>query len=268
MNQPTWSELSVEELLARAREEEKGALEELLRRSQSKLEKWAEQHVSSEAPGGNRPSDVVQVSALRAFKKFSTFKGTSEGELWAWLKRVLLSQAAQMAREALSQKRDDSGNISLDTEEAEGIPAPQRSPSQFTSQQEGTRQVLTAFARLPDDQREALRLFHLEELPVAEVARLMGRSEASVSSLMQRGLKTARALMAGNTSTPPEVSPEQAAVWNAVDMALLAYFRRRSAGESLDPNAFSAEYPSCAEELRGILHWLEMLRASKPSDED
>lgn len=268
MSQPTWSELSVEELLVRARAEEKGALEELLRRSQPKLATWASQHVPAEAPGGNHPSDIAQVSALRAFEKFSTFKGNSEGELWAWLKRVLLSRAAQLAREALSQKRDDSGNISLDAEEAEGLPAPQRSPSQFTSHQEGTRQVLAAFARLPEDQREALRLFHLEEFPVAEVARLMGRSEASVSSLLQRGLKTARAWMAGSTSSLPEDSPGQAAVWNAVDAALLVYFRRRSAGEHLDPDAFAVEYPRCAEKLRGILHWLEMLRASKPPDDD
>jgi RNA polymerase sigma-70 factor (ECF subfamily) len=207
------------------------------------------------------------VSALRAFEKFSTFKGSSEGEWFAWLKRVVFSQSTRLAREALSQKRDDSGNLSLDTDEAEGTPAPQHSPSQVTFNQEEWRQLLRNFYLLPEDQREALSLFHLEDLSVAEIAKLMKRSETSVGSLMQRGVRTLKERMASDMSPASKDSPESAAVRNAADAALLIYFRRRGAGENLDVNAFAAEHPTCAEELRGLLHWLERLRALKPPED-
>ncbi|AKJ02440.1 RNA polymerase ECF family sigma subunit [Archangium gephyra] len=267
MSQPKWPELSIEELLTRARAEEKGALEELFRRGKPRLEKWASRQNRPEAPGGNRPSDIVQTSAKRAFEKFSTFKGNSEGEWITWLKSIVLSQSAQLAREALSQKRNDSGNVSLDTEEVEELPAPQHSPSQVTSHQEEWRQLLTHFFHLPEDQNKALSLFHLNELSVAEIAAHLGRSEASVASLMQRGVRTLKERMAGATSGASEDSPEAAAARNAADAALLIYFRRRAAGETLDLNAFASAYPACAEELRGMLHWLEQLRALKPPED-
>ncbi len=264
MGEPDWSELSIEELIVRARAGEKEALEELFRRCEPQLARWASRQVPQEAPGGNRPSDIAQVSALRAFEKFPTFTGGSKGELLAWLKRVVLSQAAQLAREARSQKRDGSANVTLDTEEAQEAPAPQHSPSQLTSHQEEARHLLTRFYYLPEDQREALSLFHLKDLSVAEIAALMGKSKDAVASLMQRGLKTLKQQMAEALGTTSGDAPESAAVRNAADAALLAYFRRREAGEVLDPNAFAAEYPDCAEELRGLLHWIERLRAIRP----
>ncbi len=267
MSQPEWPALSVEELLARARAGEQGALEELFRRSQPQLSRWASQYTGADAPGGTRPSDVVQVSALRAFEKFQAFQGSSEGQWFAWLKRVVFSQAAQLAREALSQKRDDSGNLSLDTQEAEGTPASQPSPSHISASQEEWRQVLAAFFQLTEGQREALSLFHLKGYPAAEVARRMGKSEAAVNSLVQRGAQALAERMAQVRSAEPGDSPEAVAVRNAADAALLVYFRRREAGDIPDPDTFAAEYPLCTEELRRMLHWLERLRALAPPED-
>ena len=266
MSQRPGSAGSVEELLVRARAGEAGALEELLRRAQPQLARWAARRVSSETPGGNRPSDIVQESAIKAFQKFSSFEGNSEGEWRAWLKRVVFSRAADLTRQASSQKRDESGHLSLDAAEAEGGSAPRRSPSQFTSLQEEVRQLLSNVYRLPKEQCEALSLFHLKAFTVAEVARSMGKSEDAVGSLMQRGLRTLRKQMSGDASGPAEESPEAAAARNAADAALLVYLRRREMGEAVDPDAFAAGYPACAEELRGLLHWLERLRELRPPE--
>jgi RNA polymerase sigma-70 factor (ECF subfamily) len=45
---------------------------------------------------------------------------------------------------------------------------------------------------LPDAQQEAIRLRHLEGMPVAEIAARMDRSLPSVAGLLKRGLQTLR----------------------------------------------------------------------------
>jgi RNA polymerase sigma-70 factor (ECF subfamily) len=53
--------------------------------------------------------------------------------------------------------------------------------------------VLTlALEELPADQREAVRLRHLEGLPLAEIADRLGRSEDAVAGLLKRGMRTLR----------------------------------------------------------------------------
>ena len=48
------------------------------------------------------------------------------------------------------------------------------------------RQAVLIVASLPDDQRDAFLLQVLEELSIDEIAQVMGRSGASVNSLLQR----------------------------------------------------------------------------------
>lgn len=251
------SELSVEALLQRVREGEKGAWEELLGRSQSDLGRWAARRLGSSPPGGIRPSDVTQEAALGAFERFSSFRGTGEGEWRVWLEQVLHSRCVDMLRKAGSQKRDDSKRLPLDAPEAQGLPALQRSPSLVSSQQEQWRQLLTHFYQLPDAQREALSLYYLRDSTIDGIAERLGRSRAAVESLLQRGLRALRAGMEGRE--------DSGIVRNQVDAALSVYFRRREEGVPVDPEAFAASYPECVDELRGLLHWLEELRALQPS---
>jgi RNA polymerase sigma-70 factor (ECF subfamily) len=262
MSPPALSKLSIEELIVRARAQEKGALDELLRKCRRHLKRWAEK--LPEAPGGNKPSDIVQVSALRAFEKFSSFKGDNKSELFAWLKAIVSSQAIQLARQALSQKRDDSGNVPLDTDMGEVTPASQHSPSHLSSVHEQARQLLRDIRNLSEEQCEAVSLVYVTEFSTAQAASRMGKSKEAVESLVQRGLRTLRKQKAGAASATSEDSPQAAAVQNAADAALLTYLRRREAGEDVDPDAFAARYPECQAELRDMLHWIERLRTLKP----
>jgi RNA polymerase sigma-70 factor (sigma-E family) len=57
--------------------------------------------------------------------------------------------------------------------------------------------VRQALARLPRQQRAVLVLRYCEDLPVAEVARLLGCSPGSVKTHAHRGLRTLRELLGG-----------------------------------------------------------------------
>jgi hypothetical protein len=57
---------------------------------------------------------------------------------------------------------------------------------------ESRTQLAEALTQIPEGQATAVRLRHLEQLPLAEIASWMGRTEVSVASLLKRGLAALR----------------------------------------------------------------------------
>jgi RNA polymerase sigma-70 factor (ECF subfamily) len=65
----------------------------------------------------------------------------------------------------------------------------------WLGEQEAEGVLVEALRRLPAAQRAAITLRYLDDLPVREVARLLGRSEGAVESLLSRGRETLRRAM-------------------------------------------------------------------------
>ena len=82
--------------------------------------------------------------------------------------------------------------------------------------------MLESLSELLDDQREALRLYYMKELRVAEVAERMNKTHDSVSSLLQRGLTALRRRMNGEAHEETEPAAP-------VTAAFLLYLKRREA---------------------------------------
>ncbi|WP_224250147.1 sigma-70 family RNA polymerase sigma factor [Hyalangium gracile] len=242
---------SIEELIRQARAGEEGSLEELIRRYQRKMGMWAEERGCLERPGGVRPSDISQEAALLVYQRFISFKGSSKGEWDGWLRSIVLHQAEQMLRKEGSQKRSAVATVPLDADEALEVRAAQPSPSQHTAHNEERRLVWTKLFSLKGDQGEAVRLYFIEGLTKAEVAKQLGRSTiAAVDSLLQRGVAGLKESASGETSS-------------ATEAAFRIFLRKCEAGEDVDPKAFVASYPHCADELREMLRWVERLKALK-----
>jgi RNA polymerase sigma-70 factor, ECF subfamily len=145
-------------------------------------------------------SDAVQQTLLEAWRGRDQFRGTSEGERMAWLRKILANQLARLARHyGAVQKRDAAREISLDQSLAASslrldnlLAADTSSPSAQAMRRE--RQVLLAdvLERLPADYREVIILRNLEDLPHEEVARRMNRSPGAVRMLWLRALTQLR----------------------------------------------------------------------------
>jgi RNA polymerase sigma-70 factor (ECF subfamily) len=75
------------------------------------------------------------------------------------------------------------------------LAAEQSSPSQRAVKGEQLLDLATAVAQLPDDQRDAVVLHHLQGWSLAELAGHLGRSQPAVAGLLHRGLKKLRELL-------------------------------------------------------------------------
>ena len=61
------------------------------------------------------PSDVVQDTFFEACRDFKQFRGTTEAEFLAWLRRILVRNLARLVeRHVLTKKRDQRRELSLD----------------------------------------------------------------------------------------------------------------------------------------------------------
>ena len=149
------------------------------------------------------PSDIVQQTLLDAHRKLKQFRGTTEAEMAAWLRKMLSFNVADAFRALGRQKRDAALERSLDAplddtcSRLEGwLEAVQTSPSGKASRNEQLVRLADAMARLPAAQREAIELHHLHGLSLSDTAEQFGRTGGSVVGLLRRGLVKLRELLA------------------------------------------------------------------------
>jgi RNA polymerase sigma-70 factor (ECF subfamily) len=147
-------------------------------------------------------SDLVQQTLLEAHRDAAGFRGTTDAEKAAWLRRVLARNLANAARDHGRGKRDVRREQSVEAALGESsarleawLTADQSSPSQRADRNEQLLRLARALAELPEAQRAALELRHLQGLPLAEVARHLGRTPAAVAGLLHRGLEQLRTLL-------------------------------------------------------------------------
>ncbi len=140
-------------------------------------------------------SDLVQQTLLVAHAKKDQFRGDTDAERAAWLRKILTCNLADALRHQHRAKRDVSRQRSLEAE-IDGsfcrmeswLAASQSSPSQQVAKKEELLRLADALTELPDAQREAVILRHLQGLSLPEVAHELGRTEPAVAGLVYRGL--------------------------------------------------------------------------------
>lgn len=146
-------------------------------------------------------SDVVQQTLMEAHRKQHQFRGASEAERAAWLRRILANTLSNAVRAEGQIKRDRgrlrSLQVELDASSARietFLIADQSSPSQRVIRQEDVFRVAKVLAMLPDAQREAIVLRHCEGSSIDEIGRQMGKAPDAVAGLLKRGLRQLRSL--------------------------------------------------------------------------
>jgi len=145
------------------------------------------------------PSDIVQLTLVKAHQNAEQFRGQTAGEQARWLRRILtniLIDAARHFQRELSLEHDLARAIDQSSARLEAwLAVEQSSPSDVAVRQEQLLSLATALSRLPEDQRTAVEWHYLKNASVAEIATQLGRTEASVAGLLRRGLQNLRQLL-------------------------------------------------------------------------
>ncbi len=141
-------------------------------------------------------SDMVQQVMLQAVQGFDNFRGRSEGELRAWLRQILANHLCHLDRDMHRDKRDVSREHSMQQAIDQSsmrleqfLAGDAGTPSQHVAISEHVLILAAAIERLPETQRDAIRLHYLDGLKLAEVAERMSKSTGAIAGLLHRGMK-------------------------------------------------------------------------------
>ena len=191
------------ELLASARSGEVDARGRLLEVYRNYLELLARLQIDARLRDKVDPADVVQETFLRAHRVFEQFRGSTEAELMAWLRKILASRLTDIMRQYLGTRQRD---VRLERRLGEQLDRSSRvldaallaggsSPSQQVARREQALLLADALGKLSADYQEVIVLRHLEGLTFSQVAERMGRSPGSVEKLWMRALARLRRML-------------------------------------------------------------------------
>jgi len=177
-------------LLARFREGDEAAFEELLERHAA----GAGQHIGRWLPARlhRRVSvaDVLQEARMVAFERRADFEDRGENAFRNWFLGIARRKVMELVKRhegaaRRSARREVTRACRKDTAQfAGGAP----SPSQAAIASEARELAARVFGSLPEDYREVIRLVREEGLNLKEAAARMGRSHEATKKLYGRAL--------------------------------------------------------------------------------
>src|SRR6478736_460924 len=156
------SRSSANALISRARRGSKSSLGTLLEQYRNYLVVLAATQIEKKLQPRVSPSDVVQETMMKAHKNFGQFRGTTEQELLAWIRQILVNNLAKFVEQhMLAARRDVRREVSMERigaalehstiQLAALVPAAMKSPSVAVQQREEAVVLADRMAHLPDD---------------------------------------------------------------------------------------------------------------------
>ncbi len=199
---------SVSDLLARARNGDAKALDQLFDLCRNYVRFVAQAQIETWLQAKADASDLVQQTLLEAYRGFGKFQGATEAEWLAWLRRILAHNAADFVRQYRgTDKRQVRREHRLQTPSNDSCSASMfqpaardESPNQQLMRRERELEVANAVAQLAPDHREVIILRNLQRLPFEEVAQRMNRSRPAVQMLWMRALQKLQEVMTDDQS--------------------------------------------------------------------
>jgi RNA polymerase sigma-70 factor (ECF subfamily) len=175
--------LSDEQLLERARSYDAQALAEIYDRHAGPIYGYLYRLLGDAA----QAEDLTSEAFLKLLEVLGTHREPRD-RIDGWLYRVAHNLAMDQFRR---QKK------ALAVPLVEELIAEGRALADVVQERQAKQQLRACIRRLTSDQQQVILLRFAEERPLAEVARLMGKSEGAVKTLQHRALSRLRKLLGG-----------------------------------------------------------------------
>jgi RNA polymerase sigma-70 factor (ECF subfamily) len=184
---------SITPLLEQARDGSATAIGSLLEAARSYLLLQADQHLPQSLRAKVGPSDIVQETAIDAHRDFLRFRGTTQEELYAWLRTILQNNVTDAVRrfemaQKRAVKREASLSVVIDRRGISVLPTGSTTPDHSAIRREDATLLAGVLTRVPDHYQTVLRLRYWDGLTFPEIAIRIGRSEEAARKLWYRAL--------------------------------------------------------------------------------
>lgn len=140
-------------------------------------------------------ADCSQETMVRIWKGLASWRGDSGFESWVY--RVAANCCLDFLRR---KKRERSESIEPLREKGFDPPDPKARTEDQVADREEKERLREGIRRLPEDQREALVLTQLERVPYDRAAQMLGITEGTVKSRVNRAKAKLKEWMSGELS--------------------------------------------------------------------
>jgi len=146
------------------------------------------------------PEDILQQVYLETFRAIGQFEYQGKDSFLRWMYAILDRKLIDEHRALRAERRDVRRELKPSTSDQHTtyvdlmarIMAADGTPSQAVRKEEALGVVSACVATLPDHYRDVIQMRFIEGMPVAEVARRLGRSIGSIHMLCHRALRQLR----------------------------------------------------------------------------
>ena len=134
--------------------------------------------------------DVAQEVFIQAYQSIDTFRGDSE--ISTWLYRISVNKCLENQRKWQRSKRT---HHKVDITEAQAVGSTYYHPGIHLENKERSNILLSKMDELPESQKIAFTLNKIDGLSANEIAKVLGKSPASIESLLNRAKTNLKKLL-------------------------------------------------------------------------
>jgi len=199
-----------QDLLARARDGNELAFEELFMRHRGRLQKAIAMRIDRRLAARIDASDVLQETHMEAFRRLPKYLKQGEMPFYLWLLWIAREKVLELHRRHLgAEKRAVTREVPLLPADTSAtfvsliIAGHEPSPSQVLEKTELAECLRRALGQLDEDERDLILWRHFEQFSARETAQLLQISEAAASKRYLRAVERLHAILVNLGVTGP-----------------------------------------------------------------
>jgi RNA polymerase sigma-70 factor (ECF subfamily) len=166
-------------------------IEHLVSKHQNTIRRFISKRSGPEVLKHTTIEDIYQEAVAEALASAETFEFADDAGFVAWMGTI----SRRIIARSVARRRNEPAIMRIKGAQSSGagvleghLPLHGRTPSSHVAQHERRNALSVAIQGLPEDYQRVLTLYKIEELPLDEVARRMGRSKGAVCRLVARAV--------------------------------------------------------------------------------